>query len=78
MMLHSCDVCSFQSNCTQPSNSSDLGLVSRSLEILIPKGISTGSSGGDGYDAGFEDIEKYHQRMLSENPINSVILRNYA
>ncbi|XP_059073614.1 uncharacterized protein LOC131030636 [Cryptomeria japonica] len=35
-------------------------------------------SGGDEYDAGSEDIESYYQRMLVVNPVNSLILRNYA
>lgn len=43
------------------------------------KGISTGgSSGGDGFGAGPDNIEEHYQRMLEENPGNSLILRNYA
>ncbi|KAH9330353.1 hypothetical protein KI387_002461 [Taxus chinensis] len=44
------------------------------------KRISTGGGGGggDGYGAGSENIEEYYQRMLENNPSNSLILCNYA
>lgn len=44
-----------------------------------PKETSLGgSSGGDGYGAGSENIEEYYQKILEGNPANSLILRNYA
>lgn len=43
------------------------------------KGVSTGgSSGGDGFGAGPDNIEEHYQSMLEKNPGNSLVLRNYA
>lgn len=42
------------------------------------KGVSTGGSSGDGFGAGSDNIEEHYQRMLEENPGNSLLLRNYA
>lgn len=43
------------------------------------KGVSTGgSSGGDGFGAGPDNIEEHYQRMLEKNPGNSLVLSNYA
>eukprot|EP01018_Ginkgo_biloba_P023794 Gb_27064 [translate_table: standard] len=43
------------------------------------KGVYTGGGGGgDGFGAGSDNIEENYQRMLEENPTNSLLLRNYA